>query len=58
MEIFMILLGIVGIVVNANGWFIIPSLAIKVCFMVGGFIIGFKLTCMFHTQRIFKKIWK
>lgn len=42
MGIFMILLGIVGMVVNANGWFIIPSLAIKVCFVVGGLIIGFQ----------------
>ncbi len=57
MEIFMILLGIAGMIVNANGWFIIPSLAIKVCFILGSFIIGFKLACIFRTQRIFKKRW-
>lgn len=43
MGIFMILLGIAGMIVNANGWFIIPSLAIKVCFGVGGFIVGFQI---------------
>lgn len=42
MGIFMILLGIVGMIVNANGWFIVPSLAIKVCFILGGFIVGFQ----------------
>lgn len=61
MGIFMILLGIAGMVINANGWFIIPSLAIKVCFVVGGFIVGFNVTNVFRTQRIlkneFKKRW-
>lgn len=42
MGIFMILLGIAGMIINANGWFIVPSLAIKVCFALGGFIIGFQ----------------
>ncbi len=42
MGIFMIVLGIMGIVANANGWFIVPSLAIKVCFIVGGCIVGFQ----------------
>ena len=41
MGIFMILLGIAGIIVNANEWFIVPSLAIGVCFVVGGLIILF-----------------
>ncbi len=57
MGIFMILLGIVGIVVNANGWFIVPSLAIKACFIVSGFIIGLNLISIFHTQRMFTKRW-
>ena len=57
MGIFMILLGIVGVVVNANGWFIVPSLAIKVCFIVGGFIIGVNLISIFRTQRMFTKGW-
>jgi hypothetical protein len=57
MGIFMILLGIVGIIVNANGWFIVPSLAIKVCFIVGGFIIGVNLISIFRTQRMFTKGW-
>ena len=57
MEIFMILLGIAGIIVNANGWFIVPSLAIKVCFIVGGIIVGFKLINVFRAQSMFKKGW-
>ena len=57
MGIFMILLGIAGMVVNANEWFIVPSLAIKVCFIVGGLIVGFNLINVFHAQSIFKKRW-
>ena len=57
MEIFMILLGIAGIVINANGWFIVPSLAIKVCFIVGSLIVGFKLINVFRAQSMFKKGW-
>ena len=55
MGIFMILLGIAGMIVNVNGWFIVPSLAIKVCFVVGGFIIGFNLISVFRAQRMFKR---
>lgn len=57
MGAFMILLGIVGMIVNANGWFIIPSLAIKICFAVGGFIIALNLISVFCTQRMFTKGW-
>ena len=57
MGIFMILLGIVGMIVNANGWFIVPSLAIKVCVIVGGFIIGVNIISIFRTQRMFTKGW-
>lgn len=57
MGIFMILLGIVGMVVNANGWFIVPSLAIKLCFIVGSVIVGFKLINVFRAQSMFKKGW-
>jgi hypothetical protein len=57
MGIFMILLGIAGMIVNANGWFIVPSLVIRVCFGIGIFIIGFNLINMFRAQSIFKKRW-
>lgn len=57
MEIFMILLGIAGMIVNVNGWFIVPSLAIKICFIVGGLIIGFKLINVFRAQSMFNKRW-
>lgn len=57
MGILMILLGIAGMIVNANGWFIVPSLAIKACFIVGGFIIGVNLISIFRTQRMFTKGW-
>ena len=57
MGIFMILLGIAGMVVNANGWFIVPSLAIRICFIVGSFIVGFKLINVFRAQSMFKKGW-
>lgn len=58
MGIFMILLGIAGIIINANGWFIVPILAIKVCFGIGIFIIGFNVINVFHTQRMLKKEFK
>lgn len=55
MGIFMILLGIAGMIVNANGWFIVPSLVIKICFVVGGFIVGFNLRSVSRIQRMFKR---
>ena len=51
MGIFMIVLGIMGIVANANGWFIVPILAIKVCFIVGGCIIGFQFFINYRLTR-------
>ena len=53
MGVLMMLLGIVGMIINANGWFIVPSLAIKICFVISGFIIGFQF---FISGRLTRKV--
>ena len=55
MGIFMILLGIAGMIVNSNGWFIVPSLAINVCFVVGGLIIFFRVINVLLIHDSFKR---
>ena len=35
----MIILGILGLVSNANGWFIVPSVCIYICFGIAAFSI-------------------
>lgn len=35
MGVLFIILGIVGMIVNANEWFIVPEAGILICFVVG-----------------------
>lgn len=38
MAIILFLLGIAGIIVNANGWFVVPSITIVLLFAISGLL--------------------
>ena len=58
MGIFILLLGIFGIVVNANGWFVIPQIAINVIFGIGGFKILYDIFRGIKISRSVNKSFK
>lgn len=49
------ILGIAGLIVNANAWFIVPTFAIYVSFGVGGVLLLIQLLSLSIIKRTTKK---
>ena len=58
MSVFFIILGIVGFIVNANAWFIVPNLAIYVCFGVGGIVLLIQILSALTVRNTVKNSFK
>lgn len=50
-------LGILGLIVNANAWFTVPTLAIYVCFGVGGVLLFIYLLSVIFVHRTTSKFF-
>lgn len=55
MAIVLFLLGIAGIVINANGWFIVPSIVIVISFGVSGVMIALSFIQSIRTGKEIKR---
>lgn len=51
MTIILFLLGVAGIIVNANGWFVIPSIAIILLFAISGFLFVYNFIAYKKTEK-------
>lgn len=58
MEIILLLIALVGWIVNTNGWFIVPTLAIQICAVLGVVILAIKLIIYVRTKRRINKHFK
>ena len=58
MGILLILLGIIGVIINANGWLIIPQLVINILFILGGFITLCNILLIHKTNNRINKSFK
>lgn len=53
-----LLLAIAGLIVNANGWFIIPSIVIKLLFGVSAVLVVIQLIVYRTVRKTQKKAFK
>lgn len=55
---FLIILGLVGLVINANGWFIIPNSVIIICFGISALLFCYTIINQIRTtNKKNKKRW-
>lgn len=55
MTFVLFLLGITGIIVNANGWFVVPSIAIILLFAISGLLFVYSLIAYKKTRQEIKR---
>ena len=53
-----VLLGIIGILANANSWFIVPHICINICFIIGGVLFIINMLNIHRANKISKRISK
>ena len=53
-----ILLGVVGILANANNWFIVPQICINICFIIGVVLFIINMWNIHRANKISKRISK
>lgn len=58
MEYLFLILGIIGIIADANSWFIVPNIAIYVCFGLSGIIFIVNFITYYSINRSIKKTVK
>lgn len=56
--IIFILLGIVGEVINANNWFIVPEAVNVACFVIGGVLILWQVIVARKANKVIKDSFK
>lgn len=52
-----IILGLISLIINANGWFVIPNIVTYVCFGIGVFLYGYTIIQQNRTVNQIKKRW-
>lgn len=58
MEIVLLLIALVGWIINTNGWFIVPTLAIQICVVLSVVILAIKLIVWAIAKHRFNKHFK
>lgn len=57
MEYLFLILGIMGLITNANSWFIVPDIVIYVCFGFSIIIFIMRMILFNSINKKFKKRW-